>query len=57
MFDATQTVKHPLSCGLRCPGVTIASFKGKRKALSKVDPTKHAFGASLDDSGAIGGLD
>jgi hypothetical protein len=57
MFDATQTVEHPLSCGLCCPGVTIANFKGKCKALSEVDPTKHAFGASLDDSGAIGRLD
>jgi hypothetical protein len=57
MFDATQMVEHPLGCCFCCPGVTIASFKGERKALSKVDPTKHALGAGLDDSGAIGELD
>jgi hypothetical protein len=57
MFDTTQMVEHPFGCCFCCPGVTIASFKGERKALSKVDPTKHAFGAGLDDSGAIGGLD
>jgi hypothetical protein len=49
-------VKHPLRCHLRCPGVTIASFKGEREALSKINPTKHSLGTSLDDSVPVGGL-
>jgi hypothetical protein len=56
MLDTAQPVKHPLCRHCRCPGVTIASFKGESEALSEIDTTKHALSTSLDDSVPIGGL-